>query len=514
MILCAPDFSLRGVTATSAISPSDIVMLVPADRSLIVTNNRQPTPFPEFVPPEIWGESLWFHRLAFKLLFDTIFPKDSSKNSWLSQLPPTFSTPLHWPMKDREALQYGSLESKIRLQAEEWQTFYERWQDSTRSAERVDITPSKISFDKFIWALECVNSRAFSGVYEGSEFAERQRLLIFAAGLGILWPTLQLSSWDQSISAFIVVAASIFVRDIIFAKIGQLKRYVLCPVVDMFNHKSTAKADVSYNYFSDKFEVRIDSSYQPGEQVFISYGKQSNDRLLQFYGFVDSDNIYDLYDFGTSIVELILSYADEMSASNPIPSTNTLTAQERLTIISAALENTQVVEASSDNNKRKISSGSHSVRVFRTSPALLNAKLAAAPALSEGSISNSVTSRFDELSVRAVRALYSSPAEWEQAFSSSLSSSTYNLDRLGSPLSRETERKVEAALRSLLSAELAAKPTTLEEDVAELRLLQTQMKAPSGSDKVAASGMYEDSAIAAIAFRIEKKKLLTEILEL
>ena len=73
-------------------------------------------------------------------------------------------------------------------------------------------------------------------------------------------------------------------RDFIFARLGQLKRYVLCPVVDMFNHRSTAKADVSYNYFTNQFEVRIDSGYQAGEQVFISYGKQSNDRLLQYYG--------------------------------------------------------------------------------------------------------------------------------------------------------------------------------------------------------------------------------------
>ena len=32
-----------------------------------------------------------------------------------------------------------------------------------------------------------------------------------------------------------------------------------------------------------------------GAQVFISYGQQSNDSLLQYYGFVESSNPYDIY---------------------------------------------------------------------------------------------------------------------------------------------------------------------------------------------------------------------------
>ena len=38
----------------------------------------------------------------------------------------------------------------------------------------------------------------------------------------------------------------------------------------------------------------IDSLMQ-GEQVFISYGKQSNDSLLQYYGFVEPDIPHDTY---------------------------------------------------------------------------------------------------------------------------------------------------------------------------------------------------------------------------
>lgn len=33
-----------------------------------------------------------------------------------------------------------------------------------------------------------------------------------------------------------------------------------------------------------------DRSYLQGEQVVINYGSQSNDQLLQVYGFVEQDN--------------------------------------------------------------------------------------------------------------------------------------------------------------------------------------------------------------------------------
>lgn len=37
--------------------------------------------------------------------------------------------------------------------------------------------------------------------------------------------------------------------------------------------------------------------YAQGEQVFITYGDHSNEHLLQYYGFVDSDNKWDSYTF-------------------------------------------------------------------------------------------------------------------------------------------------------------------------------------------------------------------------
>lgn len=250
-------------------------MAVPAGRALIVTNNRPPTPFSNFVSQPFWEECLWFYRLAFKLLEETKAYNrenekiDETENYWISQLSKSFSTPFHWSEQDLEKLQYPSLVQKVQKRKNDWNTFYNKWQSCipVSKSDTNQLSPKSVSYERFVWALECVNSRAFSGVYEGSDFNDRKKLLLFASALGLLWPALDLGTLEQSISAVIVVALSILARDIIFSKVAQLKRYVLCPVVDMFNHKSTALSDVSYNYFSDTFEVRIDNSYQPGQQV-------------------------------------------------------------------------------------------------------------------------------------------------------------------------------------------------------------------------------------------------------
>ena len=124
--------------------------------------------------------------------------------------------------------------------------------------------------------------------------------------------------------------------------------------------------------------------------------------------------------------------------------------------------------------------------------------------------------RFDDLSVRALRALYSSADEWETLFpdrSGRLSGSgnfNFNLDFLGQPLSPSTEKRVATAMKKLIAAELSSKPTSVEADIALLQntVRDAQSSSSSSSSSLSSSGMYDFATISAIAFRIEKKRLL------
>ena len=84
----------------------------------------------------------------------------------------------------------------------------------------------------------------------------------------------------------------------------ELRRFAMTPGIDFLNHSSdvTGTAEVSYEYFAGKFIVQSGQDYNVDDQVYISYGAQSNDSFLQYYGFVEQQNPFDTYSF-TSDVE-------------------------------------------------------------------------------------------------------------------------------------------------------------------------------------------------------------------
>lgn len=71
----------------------------------------------------------------------------------------------------------------------------------------------------------------------------------------------------------------------------------MAPMVDMMNHSCEVKSDLSYDFFRDDYIVVSSGDVEKGDQVMMNYGNQSNDTLLQFYGFVEEDNPNDVYVF-------------------------------------------------------------------------------------------------------------------------------------------------------------------------------------------------------------------------
>ena len=165
-----------------------------------------------------------------------------------------------------------------------------------------------------------------------------------------------------------------------------------------------------------------------------------------------------------------------------------------------------------------------------------------------------LASHFDDVTVRSMRALYSTTDEWNALVKQSGGNSDLrSLNNAGLPLSAETEGKVYSALNALIRLELAEKPTSLEEDMGALRELNNRqnvvnvkdsLKAKKGvttspkkgfqsqqldeekvdvevlkkivkntdSVEVDPSGFYSDGEYAALTFRIEKKKILVDAL--
>ena len=237
---------LRGIVATENVASNTVTVSVPAALALETNNNRPPSPFPAFCSEAFWSkQAKWDHRLCFKLLYEvkglngaattTTTKSDDGvdlRKEWIQQLPANFSTPLHWTDDQVSALQYPALVHKVAKQRWEWRAFYDQWLADSGGGG------GSVSFDDFVWALECVNSRAFSGIYEGSSATERRALLLFTGLLTVVWPLLGLGTPEQTLAAAAFVGVSIVTKDFFFSQAAGLKRYVVCPYIDMFNRTS------------------------------------------------------------------------------------------------------------------------------------------------------------------------------------------------------------------------------------------------------------------------------------
>lgn len=98
----------------------------------------------------------------------------------------------------------------------------------------------------------------------------------------------------------------------------------LAPIIDFLNHTGDGSRASKMEYSSTKgMAIVAGPSYEPGEEIFITYGAHSNLFLLCEYGFVLSDNQHDFIDISSDIplteVQLSalesLGYKDEYTVS-------------------------------------------------------------------------------------------------------------------------------------------------------------------------------------------------------
>ena len=254
--------------------------------------------------------------------------------------------------------------------------------------------------------------------------------------------------------AALVVCASIL-KDFVFPKLLKSQKYVICPLIDMANHVGVgATGNVAFEYFADGFSLSALDGVPSASEMFISYGPRNNDQLLQYYGFVEKNNVHDVYIL-PPIREWNIEALEQACGRKVGP--GRLEKLERAGLL--GFENSKNLDASTE------------------------------AANSIGGVVLTRATGIDPAVIQALRALVSSNDEWSDAGEA--------IGNFSTQVSVSNERAAQTALRRAMEMELESKATTIEEDENLLKIY-TEGKGVE----------YEE--VLAVMFRLEKKKMLQE----
>jgi len=283
----------QGLEAKQALSAGTNLITLPKDKTL-ATFAKEQCPFPAWINPTFWEKQPNYVRLAIKLLWERQLGANSNVEEYVKLLPnpEDFDTLYHWSDAELKSLQYPALEMSVRRQREQWAKLYEQLSSTSSGAG------SSFTQTEFVWAMECVLSRAFSGRFGGN-----QKLIAIQLGAIVVGGVLYFTQ-DNPLGLVAAIGyalpATIDEIQAILDPEKQKNEMVLLPMIDSLNHQTTVKTNLGFNPLQNTFTISMDKEYRKSEQVFMSYGEKTNDELLQFFGFVEQNNPADTFAFPLS----------------------------------------------------------------------------------------------------------------------------------------------------------------------------------------------------------------------
>ncbi|GAX74285.1 hypothetical protein CEUSTIGMA_g1734.t1 [Chlamydomonas eustigma] len=291
----------RGVYATYPIRSLDTLIVVPRSSALLLTpSERSPL---GTLSESVWQQLPWPYKLSIKLAQEAARSSASSMHEFINVLPPeAIDLPLLWSAEDVSALQYPYLQNKVLSEQNQMQ-------DALKNCSHA-LLEARITTDVLLWALTMIKSRSFEGPHFQTTFQVKlaffsalQSLLAAAYATHRIAPLSQLSipaslidpTWPLVLAEAVVLILPLVWGILDLKRAKSVAEYVVCPFIDFLNHSSQSQAECQYDWFKDSYCVVSDRPYQPGQQVYINYGSQSNDQLLLSYGFVEEGNLNDRY---------------------------------------------------------------------------------------------------------------------------------------------------------------------------------------------------------------------------
>lgn len=185
----------RGMIATAPLKKGDQLISIARGAALQVTSlDRRQTPLPSKISQSVWQSLPWYARLALLILNAKIDPHSKWK-PWVRELPTSFDTPFHWTESQLSELQNLRMIKSVHDQRKQYRKLY-----NSINSNPANSLARNITYADFVWAVECVRSRAFSGPLEVAPFKERLRLFLFITANTFAWPALNILPWENALN--------------------------------------------------------------------------------------------------------------------------------------------------------------------------------------------------------------------------------------------------------------------------------------------------------------------------
>ena len=243
---------LRGLVATRDIPAGAAVLSIPL--GLAVTD--APSAFSEKFGGADGATLAWQARMAAQLVA-------VSGGAYAAALPSPRDLATLPHRIDETVLEDEAHNPQLLASADEAFFRAQLWHSELCDALKASSSDAAIAFADFYHAVDCIQSRTF--------------LLEIGAPAGT-------SGGQRGL------------RERVEAGQAQVVR-VMCPFIDLANHKCGAKSTVELVGAGDaaRVELRSDTAHERGCQVWISYGERPSVEFAQFYGFVPETESPDDY---------------------------------------------------------------------------------------------------------------------------------------------------------------------------------------------------------------------------
>jgi len=447
-------------------------MEVPSDLSLSVTSTRDDLSsqmgllFPSEESKSAYFDASWFVKLSLQLNAldkNLLGERNALLRTWINSLPRKFDTPFHWSRDKLLQLQYPFLIASVERQRNSWRKMYDDIY-SLLSESNSPLSSQNLSYDDFVWGCECARSRAFSASFTGNAFNFQQYAFTFV--LIIAYLGLNLGTIEQAANGAALVICFTILKDFVLPKFQRKRCYVICPIIDMCNHVGNGEsANVAFEYFKNSYTLSVtqNENISSQSQIVINYGPRSNDQLLQYYGFVENYNLYDIY----VLPPLRQWDIDALEkASGRTFSSDRLKILDKLGLLGDNPEAILDEERMADDINDNTSNGVVITRSTGLDPAIM----------------------------QALRILVATDEEWKL--------SNENVAQFSSKFSDTNENCANIVAQTYMEIELASKDTTIQHDEQLLSSMEQEQKK-----------IIDDHMLLVVKFRLEKKKLLKETID-